>query len=178
MEVILKQDMKGLGFKDDVVKVRPGYGRNFLIPKGIANLATETNKKILAENVKQRAFKEEKFRKEATANAEKLAEVSISVGAKSGESGKIFGSVTNIQIAEALKKAGYDVERKNIELKEDAIKALGGQVWRVRRLGIKAVNGHVSETAMDGYKVDQIFINNGSVDDLMALLQARMRQFL
>jgi large subunit ribosomal protein L9 len=132
MEVILKQDMKGLGFKDDVVKVRPGYGRNFLIPKGIANLATETNKKILAENVKQRAFKEEKFRKEATANAEKLAEVSISVGAKSGESGKIFGSVTNIQIAEALKKAGYDVERKNIELKEDAIKALGSYTAKVR----------------------------------------------
>ena len=132
MEVILKQDMKGLGFKDDVVKVRPGYGRNFLIPKGIANLATETNKKILAENVKQRAFKEEKFKKEATANAEKLAEVSISVGAKSGESGKIFGSVTNIQIAEALKKAGYDVERKNIELKEDAIKALGSYTAKVR----------------------------------------------
>ena len=63
MEVILKQDMKGLGFKDDVVKVRPGYGRNFLIPKGIANLATETNKKILADMVKQRAFKEEKLRK-------------------------------------------------------------------------------------------------------------------
>jgi len=132
MEVILKQDMKGLGFKDDVVKVRPGYGRNFLIPKGIASLATETNKKILAENVKQRAFKEEKFRKEASANAEKLAEVSISVGAKAGESGKIFGSVTNIQIAEALKKAGYDVERKNIELKEDAIKALGSYTAKVR----------------------------------------------
>jgi len=132
MEVILKQDMKGLGFKDDVVKVRPGYGRNFLIPKGIASLATETNKKILAENVKQRAFKEEKFRKEASANAEKLAEVSISVGAKAGESGKIFGSVTNIQIAEALKKAGYDVERKNIELKEDSIKALGSYTAKVR----------------------------------------------
>lgn len=132
MEVILKQDMKGLGFKDDVVKVRPGYGRNFLIPKGIADLATETNKKILAENIKQRSFKEEKLRKEAIANAEKLAEVSISVGAKAGESGKIFGSVTNIQIAEALKKAGYDVERKNIELKEDAIKALGSYTAKVR----------------------------------------------
>jgi large subunit ribosomal protein L9 len=132
MEVILKQDMKGLGFKDDVVKVRPGYGRNFLIPKGIANLATETNKKILAENVKQRAFKEEKLRKEASSNAEKLTGVSISVGAKAGESGKIFGSVTNIQVAEALKKAGFDVERKNIELKEDAIKALGTYTAKVR----------------------------------------------
>ncbi len=132
MEVILKQDMKGLGFKDDVVKVRPGYGRNFLIPKGIANLATETNKKILAENVKQRAFKEEKLRKEASSNAEKLTGVSISVGAKAGESGKIFGSVTNIQVAEALKKAGFDVERKNIELKEDSIKALGTYTAKVR----------------------------------------------
>jgi large subunit ribosomal protein L9 len=132
MEVILKQDMKGLGFKDDVVKVRPGYGRNFLIPKGIANLATEANKKILAENVKQRAFKEEKLRKEASSNAEKLAGVSISVGAKAGESGKIFGSVTNIQVAEALKKAGFDVERKNIELKEDSIKALGTYTAKIR----------------------------------------------
>ena len=98
MEVILKQDIKGLGFRDDVVTVRAGYGRNFLIPQGVATLATETNKKILAEVVKQRSFKEEKIRKEATSNAEKLTGVSISVGAKAGESGKIFGSVTNIQI--------------------------------------------------------------------------------
>src|ERR1700740_1070597 len=132
MEVILKQDIKNLGFKDDVVTVRPGYGRNFLIPQGVATLATETNKKILAEVVKQRSFKEEKIRKEATSNAEKLAGVSISVGAKAGESGKIFGSVTNIQIAEALKKAGYDVERKNIEMKEDSIKALGAYTAKVR----------------------------------------------
>ena len=132
MEVILKQDIKNLGFKDDVVTVRPGYGRNFLIPQGVATLATETNKKILAEVVKQRSFKEEKIRKEATSNAEKLAGVSISVGAKAGESGKIFGSVTNIQIAEALKKAGYDVERKNIEMKEDSIKALGMYTAKVR----------------------------------------------
>ena len=132
MEVILKQDIKGLGFKDDVVSVKAGYGRNFLIPQGVATLATETNKKILAENVKQRSFKEEKLRKEATANAEKLAGVSINVATKSGDSGKIFGSVTNIQVAEALKKAGYDVERKNIELKEDNIKALGSYTAKVR----------------------------------------------
>jgi len=132
MEVILKQDIKGLGFKDDVVTVKAGYGRNFLIPQGVATLATETNKKILAENVKQRSFKEEKLRKEATANAEKLAGVSINVATKSGDSGKIFGSVTNIQVAEALKKAGYDVERKNIELKEDNIKALGSYTAKVR----------------------------------------------
>ncbi len=132
MEVILKQDIKGLGFKDDVVSVKAGYGRNFLIPQGVATLATDTNKKILAENVKQRSFKEEKLRKEATANAEKLAGVSINVATKSGDSGKIFGSVTNIQVAEALKKAGYDVERKNIELKEDNIKALGSYTAKVR----------------------------------------------
>lgn len=132
MEVILKQDIKGLGFKDDVVSVKAGYGRNFLIPQGVATLATETNKKILAENVKQRSFKEEKLRKEATASAEKLAGVSINVATKSGDSGKIFGSVTNIQVAEALKKAGYDVERKNIELKEDNIKALGSYTAKVR----------------------------------------------
>ncbi len=132
MEVILKTDVKGLGYKDDVVEVRPGYGRNFLIPKGVAVLATESNRKIQAENTKQRSFKEDKLRKEATANAEKLNAVTITVGAKAGESGKIFGSVSNIQVAEALKKAGYDVERKNIELNEDAIKSLGSYTAKVR----------------------------------------------
>ncbi len=132
MEIILKQDVKGLGYKDDVVKVKAGYGRNFLIPQGVALLATDSNKKIQAENTKQRSFKEDKFRKEATANAEKLAGVTIKVGAKAGESGKIFGSVSNIQIAEALKNAGFDVERKNIELNEEHIKALGTYTAKVR----------------------------------------------
>jgi len=102
MEVILKQDVKGLGYKDDKVKVANGYGRNFLIPQGIATLATESAKKMHAEILKQRAFKEDKLRKEAAANAEKLATVSIKVGAKAGENGKIFGSVTTIQIADVL----------------------------------------------------------------------------
>ncbi|MBS1634372.1 MAG: 50S ribosomal protein L9 [Bacteroidetes bacterium] len=132
MEVILKQDVKGLGFKNDTVKVRNGYGRNYLIPQGIALLATESNKKVQAEEAKQRSFKEEKLRKEAAANAEKLAGVTVKVGAKAGESGKIFGSVTNIQVAEALKKAGYDIERKNIELAEDAIKSLGTYTAKIR----------------------------------------------
>jgi large subunit ribosomal protein L9 len=132
MEVILKTDIKGLGYADEIVKVRPGYGRNFLIPKGMATVATETNKKILAETVKQRSFKEEKLRTEATANAAKLSDVSVTVGAKAGESGKIFGSVTSIQLAEALNKAGYNVERKNIEIKGDAIKALGSYTAKVR----------------------------------------------
>ncbi|MDP1800158.1 MAG: 50S ribosomal protein L9 [Bacteroidota bacterium] len=132
MEVILKQDIKGLGYKDDKVTVRNGYGRNFLLPKGMAVLATESVKKMHTEILKQRAFKEDKLRKEAAANAEKLSGVSIKVGAKAGESGKIFGSVTNIQIADALQKAGYNVERKNIELAEDNIKALGTYTAKVR----------------------------------------------
>jgi large subunit ribosomal protein L9 len=132
MEVILKQDIKGLGYKDDKVNVANGYGRNFLLPKGMATLATESAKKMHAEILKQRAFKEDKLRKEATANAEKLSEVSIKVGAKAGESGKIFGSVTTIQISEALQKAGYAVERKNIEITEESIKQLGTYSAKVR----------------------------------------------
>ena len=132
MEIILNQDVKGLGYKYDIVKVRPGYARNFLIPKGIAVLATESNKKVQAENLKQRAFKEDKLRKEATANVEKLANVTIKIGAKAGESGKIFGSVTNIQVAEALKASGFDIERKNIEINGESIKSLGNYSAKVR----------------------------------------------
>ena len=132
MEIILKQDVQNLGFKDDVVTVKNGYGRNFLIPQGVAVLATESNKKMQAEEIKQSSFKEQKLRNEATAMAAKFADVTVKVGAKAGESGKIFGSVTNIQLAEALKKAGYDVERKNIEMNEEAIKALGTYTAKVR----------------------------------------------
>lgn len=132
MEIILKKDHKGLGYKNDIVKVKNGYGRNFLIPQGIAVLATDSNKKMQAEEIKQSSFKEQKLRAEATANAEKLATVTVKVGAKAGESGKIFGSVTNIQIADALKKAGFDVERKNIEMNEEHIKTLGNYSATVR----------------------------------------------
>ena len=132
MEVILKQDIKGLGFKDDKVKVANGYGRNFLLPKGMATLATESAVKMHNEIMKQRAFKEDKLRKEAAANAEKLAGAKLSGGAKAGENGKIFGSVTTIQIAEALNKAGYAVERKNIEMNDDTIKQLGTYSAKVR----------------------------------------------
>ena len=132
MEVILKQDLKGLGYKNDIVKVKNGYGRNFLIPQRIAVLATESNKKMQAEEIKQSSFKEQKLRNEATAMVAKFADVTVKVGAKAGESGKIFGSVTNIQLAEALKKAGYDVERKNIEMNEESIKALGTYTAKVR----------------------------------------------
>ena len=132
MEVILKQDLKGLGYKNDIVKVKNGYGRNFLIPQRIAVLATESNKKMQAEEIKQSSFKEQKLRNEATATAAKFADVTVKVGAKAGESGKIFGSVTNIQLADALKKAGYEVERKNIEMNEESIKALGTYSAKVR----------------------------------------------
>lgn len=132
MEIILKQDVKGLGYKHDLVKVKNGYARNFLIPQGIATLATDSAKKQHAETLKQRAFKEEKLRKEAAANAEKLAGVSVKVGAKAGENGKIFGSVTNIQLADALSKAGYNIERKNIEIAGDGIKQLGNYTAKVR----------------------------------------------
>lgn len=132
MEIILKKDLKGLGYKNDIVKVKNGYGRNFLIPQGVAVLATESNKKMQAEEIKQSSFKEEKLRTNATAMAAKLADVTVKVGAKAGESGKIFGSVTNIQLADALKKAGYEVERKNIEMNEEAIKTLGTYSAKVR----------------------------------------------
>ena len=132
MEIILKKDHKGLGYKNDIVKVKNGYGRNFLIPQGVAVLATESNKKMQAEEIKQSSFKEQKLRNEATAMAAKFSDVTVKVGAKAGESGKIFGSVTNIQLADALKKAGYEVERKNIEMNEEAIKALGTYTAKVR----------------------------------------------
>jgi large subunit ribosomal protein L9 len=132
MEIILKQDIKGLGYKDDKVSVANGYARNFLLPKGMASLATESAKKMHAEILKQRAFKEDKLRKEASSNAEKLGGVTIKVGAKAGENGKIFGSVTTIQVAEALQKAGYSVERKNIEINEDSVKQLGTYSAKVR----------------------------------------------
>ncbi|MEJ7780143.1 MAG: 50S ribosomal protein L9 [Daejeonella sp.] len=114
MELILKQDIRNLGEKDDVVNVKPGFGRNYLIPKGFATLATESAKKVLAENLKQAAFKQDKIKKDADAIASKLEGVKLSIGAKAGESGKIFGSVNTIQIADALKKEGFDVDRRRI----------------------------------------------------------------
>jgi large subunit ribosomal protein L9 len=114
MELILKQDIKNLGEKDDVVNVKPGFGRNYLIPKGYASLATESAKKVLAENLKQAAFKQDKIKKDADAIAARLEGVKLSIGAKAGESGKIFGSVNTIQIADALKKEGFDVDRRRI----------------------------------------------------------------
>ena len=113
MDLILKQDVQNLGFKDDVVSVKSGYGRNFLIPQGFAAMATPSAKKVLAENLKQRAHKEAKIVNDAKDLAEKLKEVEIKISAKAGGE-KLFGSVTNIDIAEKLEKAGHSIDRKFI----------------------------------------------------------------
>lgn len=125
MEVILTQDVDNLGHKDDIVAVKPGFARNFLIPQGMAVHASVSAKKVMAENVRQRAHKETKLLDEAQAIASKMEAIKLSIGAKAGENGKIFGSVNNIQIAEALAKLGFDFERKNITIPDEAIKQLG-----------------------------------------------------
>ena len=127
MEIILKQDVNKLGYKDEIVKVKDGYANNYLIPQGYAVVATSSNKKILAENLKQRAFKEEKLRKDAEEYAASLTKVEgLRIAAKASESGKIFGSVNTIQIADAIKaQFGIDVDRKKISIVGDAIKELG-----------------------------------------------------
>ncbi|NHM07742.1 50S ribosomal protein L9 [Flavobacterium sp. CYK-4] len=113
MEIILKKDVQNLGFKDDVVSVKPGYGRNYLIPQGYAQMATPSAKKVLAENLKQKAHKEAKIVSDAKALAETLKAIEIKIAAKAGGE-KLFGSITNIDIAEALEKAGQNIDRKFI----------------------------------------------------------------
>ena len=125
MEVILKQEIENLGSAHEMVTVKAGYGRNYLIPKGLAVLATASAKKVHAENMKQRAHKEAKILEEAQGIATKLEGVLLKIGAKAGTSGKIFGSVNTVQIAEALQSQGFEIERKKIVIKEDAIKELG-----------------------------------------------------
>jgi large subunit ribosomal protein L9 len=132
MEVILKNDVKNLGYKDDVVTVKPGYGRNFLLPKGLAVMATASTKKMQAETVKQRAFKDQKIKAAAEKTAAALKDMTVKVGAKAGESGKIFGSITTVQLADAIKKLGYEVDRKNISVNEDGIKNIGTYTAEVR----------------------------------------------
>lgn len=125
MELILKQDVEGLGFKDDVVTVKNGYGRNFLIPGGKAILATTTAKKVLAETLKQRAFKEKKIIEDAQKVAEALKALEVKIAAKVGEGDKLFGSVNNIDVATALEKAGQNIEKKFISVSGGTIKRLG-----------------------------------------------------
>lgn len=130
MEIILKQDVKNLGEKDDIVNVKPGYGRNFLLPKGMAVLATDSNKKVLAENIRQAQFKQDKVKKDAEKIAEGLKDISLTVGAKAGENGKIFGAVNALQIAEGIKKLGYEVDRRKITFDSD-VKFLGSYIANI-----------------------------------------------
>jgi len=125
MEIILIQDVDRLGSKDDLIKVKDGFARNFLIPQKKAIIASSTAKKVLAENIKQRAHKEAKLKNEALSIAEKLANKKISIGAKTSTLGKIFGSVNTIQLAEAINKKGFEIDRKQIMLPEDHIKEVG-----------------------------------------------------
>ncbi|MGV6861600.1 MAG: 50S ribosomal protein L9 [Putridiphycobacter sp.] len=125
MEVILKKNVDKLGYKDDVVTVKDGYGRNFLIPQGYAYLATASAKKAHAENMNQKAHKESKIKEDALAIATKLETVTVKVVAKVGENGKIFGSVNTVVLSEALKKEGLDVDRKSIKIVEEPIKEVG-----------------------------------------------------
>ena len=114
MELILKEDLKGLGFKNDIVTVKPGYGRNFLIPQGIAVMADKSNRKVVAENVRQAAHKADKIKNDAQAIADQIGDMTLEIPARVGESGKIFGAVTTLQLSEALKAKGIDVDRKKI----------------------------------------------------------------
>jgi large subunit ribosomal protein L9 len=126
MEIILTQDVAKLGYKNDIVTVKNGYANNFLIPKGMAVMATESLRKMLAENIKQQSFKEDKTRKDAEAKAAKIEGLTVKIVAKAGTSGKIFGSVNSIQVAEALKNQhGVEVDRKNIVIDGDSIKEIG-----------------------------------------------------
>lgn len=125
MEIILIKDVERLGNADDVVKVKDGYARNYLIPQKMAIAATPTAKKIMAENKKQRAHKEAKLREQAQKLAEQLANKKITIGAKVSTSGKVFGSVNTIQLAEAINKKGFEIERKQIKLPTDSIKEVG-----------------------------------------------------
>lgn len=124
MEVILKEDIKGLGYKNDQVTVKGGYGRNYLIPKGLALVASESNKKRISENVKQASHKAAKIKQDAEALAQSIGEVVLEISSKAGENGKIFGAVTALQISEALKSKGIEVDRKKITFKTP-VKTLG-----------------------------------------------------
>ncbi|MBN9295016.1 MAG: 50S ribosomal protein L9 [Flavobacteriia bacterium] len=125
MEVILLKNVDKLGYRDELVTVKPGYGRNYLIPQGYALLATPSNKKAHEEKLKQRAHKESKIVAEAQELAAKIQEVVLKITTKVGENGKIFGSVNTVQLAEALKAAGHEIDRKSLKIKDEPIKEVG-----------------------------------------------------
>ncbi len=118
MEVILRQDVQGLGYKNDVVKVKAGYGRNYLIPNGFALIANASNKKLVEENIRQAAHKAAKVKQDAEALAARIGDLTLELGTKAGESGKIFGAVTALQVSDVLKAKGFDIDRKRISFKE------------------------------------------------------------
>lgn len=125
MEVILKKNVDKLGYANEIVTVKPGYGRNFLIPQGYAILATASAKKAHEEMMRQKSHKESKMLAEAQEVATKLETTTVTITTKAGENGKIFGAVNTVQLAEALKKAGFDIDRKSLKIKDEPIKDLG-----------------------------------------------------
>lgn len=125
MEVILKKNVDKLGYKDEVVTVKPGYGRNFLIPQGYAILATASEKKAHAEVMRQKSHKESKIKEDAEALAAKLDGVTVKIVAKVGESGKIFGSINTVQLSDALKAEGIEIDRKSLKIAQEPIKEVG-----------------------------------------------------
>lgn len=132
MEIILKQDIEGLGFKDDLVIVKNGYGRNFLIPTGKAMLATLSAKKVLAEDLKQKAFKEQKLVEDSKKLANKISKLEFKIPAKVGTADKLFGSVSNHDISKVLETSGYNIEKKFISVSGGNIKRLGKYVAKIR----------------------------------------------
>lgn len=132
MELILREDVQNLGFKDDIVTVKNGYGRNYLIPQGLAAMATSSAKKVLAENLKQRAHKEKKVVAEATKLADALKQLEIKLTAKTAGGDKLFGSISNIDLAEAIEKAGHAIERKFINIPGGTVKRTGAYTAQIR----------------------------------------------
>ena len=130
MEIILKEDVIGLGYKNDIVNVKPGYGRNYLIPTGKGVIASESAKKVLAEDLKQKAHKLEKIKNDALALAAKLGEVSLTIPTKVSATGVVYGSVNSLQIADELQKKGFSIDRKIIIVKD--VKAVGSYVATVK----------------------------------------------
>ena len=123
MEIILTQDIQGLGYKNDTVNVKPGYGRNYLIPQGFGIIANNSNSKMIAENIKQAAHKAEKIKTEAETLAAAIGDLVLEIGTKAGDSGKIFGAITALQVSDGLKTKGFDVDRKKIKF--EPIKQVG-----------------------------------------------------
>jgi large subunit ribosomal protein L9 len=132
MDIILREDCHNVGNKNDIVSVKTGYARNYLIPRGLAIVATESARKVLAEVIRQQSHKAVKAMEVAQVLVDKLNKLTVKIGAKAGETGKIFGSVNSIQLAEAIQAAGHDVERKQITLSDDTIKELGSYEAKVK----------------------------------------------